>query len=69
MDFMDMISEYGPDGEPLQRKKEHWIHVGQMPRLEEMHESTTDLMILEARAILQDGRRVTWPPFCDLFLS
>jgi hypothetical protein len=59
MDLLDMIPECGPDGKPL-GKKERWIHVGQMPKLEEIDDSTTDTMLLEFRAILKDGRKVTW---------
>ncbi len=59
MDFLDMMPEYGPDGEPL--KKEHWISLGRIPTKEEIDYSrTTFEMIAEYKAILNNGSGVTW---------
>jgi hypothetical protein len=58
MDFLDMVPECGPDGEPLEKKG--WTKVGGIPKVEEIDDSTTDTMLLEFKAILKDGRRVTW---------
>ncbi len=57
MDLLDMIPEYGPDGEPLEKG---WIKVGGIPKVEDLDDSTTDTMLLEFRAILKDGRKVKW---------
>jgi len=54
--ILDMIPAYGPDGKPL----EEWINLGRMPKPHEIADETTDVMILENKAILKAGRKVTW---------
>ncbi len=62
MDLLDMIPAYGPDGKALDSKKEDWTKLGRMPRKEEINYSRTDdTMLLECKAILKDGRKITYP--------
>jgi len=59
MYLLDLIPAYGLDGKPLAEKD--WTKLGRLPRKEEIDNSlTTDEMILEGKAILRDGRKVTF---------
>ena len=59
MDLLDLIPAYGLDGKPLAENS--WTKLGRLPRKEEIDNClTTDEMILEGKAILRDGRKVTF---------
>jgi len=58
--FLDMISQAEPASERLDSKKD-WIPASKKPTIKDIdYSKTSDEMLLENRAVLKDGGRVSW---------
>jgi hypothetical protein len=58
-DLLDAIPSYGP--RPPKAPKQVWTHLQSAPNPKEIDElRTSDEMILDGKAVLRDGRCVSW---------
>jgi hypothetical protein len=61
--FLNEIQQYDLDGTPKKNKlpTEVWIRVADTPKFDEIdHHQTSDDMLFDNKAILIDGRHITW---------
>jgi hypothetical protein len=59
-DFLGMIPAYGPDGKRLDLDDGQWTLSSKPVPSEIDYPKTSDDLLFEDRAVLKDGRRITW---------